>query len=106
LLDSLVEPDPREEAAVAALLACLAWADMELDEAREAERLVVEAVTRLRADNYRLGLADALRVQGLVAVKQRRWLEAARSGGGPRPRAAYRLPYGGGSPPAYLRLPA
>jgi hypothetical protein len=58
---------------------CLAWAKQELEEAGEAEHLVAQAVTRLRADNYQLALADALRVQGLVAIKQQRWLEAARS---------------------------
>jgi tetratricopeptide (TPR) repeat protein len=62
-----------------AVLALLAWAHLELGELAEAERVVAEALARMRADNNRLDLVDALRVQAMVVSRQERWAEADQS---------------------------
>jgi tetratricopeptide (TPR) repeat protein len=54
----------------------LAWAKAELGELAEAGALIAQALTAIRADNRRLVLVGALRVQALVALKQERWTEA------------------------------
>jgi tetratricopeptide (TPR) repeat protein len=59
-----------------AVLALLAWAHLELGELAEAEQVGAEAIARMRADNDRLDLVDALRVQAMVATRQERWPEA------------------------------
>src|SRR5205085_4327416 len=62
-----------EETGVTALLPLLAWAHLELGELAETERVVTQAIRRMRADNNRLDLVDALRVQAMVAIRQERW---------------------------------
>ena len=78
-LSPLLDRPGLQETDVTALLVCLAWAKLELDEVCEAEHLVAHAATRLRADNFQLTLADALRVQGLAAIRERHWQQAAQA---------------------------
>jgi tetratricopeptide (TPR) repeat protein len=61
------------------VLVLLARAHLELGELAEAEQVVAEAIARMRADNNRLDLVDALRVQAMVASRQERWAEAEHS---------------------------
>jgi tetratricopeptide (TPR) repeat protein len=72
-LTPLLDRPGLQEVSVNPLLVCLAWATVELDEPQEAAQLVTQAVKRLRTDNFRLTLADALRVQALVALRQGQW---------------------------------
>src|SRR5207248_7959604 len=57
----------------------LAWAHLDLGELAEAEQVVAQAIMRMRADNDRLDLVNALRVQAMIALQQARWTEAERS---------------------------
>jgi len=59
-----------QEVGVNDLLVCLAWATVELDKPQEAVQLAAQAVGRIRADNLRRALADALRVEGQAADRQ------------------------------------
>jgi tetratricopeptide (TPR) repeat protein len=59
-----------EERGVTPLLVLLAWAHLELGEYEAAQGVIADAVRRLRADDDRLALVDALRVQALVALRQ------------------------------------
>jgi Flp pilus assembly protein TadD len=45
----------------------------------QAADLAAQAITQARARHNRLSLVDALRVQGLVLIRQERWEEAERS---------------------------
>jgi tetratricopeptide (TPR) repeat protein/transcriptional regulator with XRE-family HTH domain len=55
-----------EERGITPLLVLLAWAHLELDEIEAAQGVIATAARRLRADDDRLGLVDALRVQAMV----------------------------------------
>src|SRR5207249_5420857 len=68
-----------EETDVTALQPTLAWAYLEGGEVTRAAAVVGQALRRLRAENDRVGLVDALRVQALVGIGQERWDEAAGS---------------------------
>jgi tetratricopeptide (TPR) repeat protein len=57
----------------------LAWAHMEMGEVAAAGEVVRQAVRRARAVTYRRGLVEALRVQAMVATRQRRWEDAESS---------------------------
>lgn len=70
-------PGQREAEATPVMIS-LAWAHLDLGNLSEAERLIAEAVARLRICPVATWLAQALQVQGLVAIRQRRW-EAART---------------------------
>jgi tetratricopeptide (TPR) repeat protein len=64
---------------VTELLPVLAWAHLahlELGEAEQAADVASRAVGRARAQGDRLSLVEALRVQGLVALRQERWDDA------------------------------
>jgi tetratricopeptide (TPR) repeat protein len=50
------------------VLPVLAWAYLELGDTEQAAQVIARALTR--ASGYRLTLAGALRVQGLVALRQ------------------------------------
>jgi tetratricopeptide (TPR) repeat protein len=78
LIPLLDRPGVAEHSATR-LLAVLAWAHLELGELAEAERVVSQAIMRMRADNDRLDLVNALRVQAMIALRQVRWAEAERS---------------------------
>jgi tetratricopeptide (TPR) repeat protein len=62
-----------EERDVTLLLPLLAWAYLELGDPVKAEALVAQAISRARAGHFRLMLVGALRVQALIAGRQRRW---------------------------------
>jgi tetratricopeptide (TPR) repeat protein len=68
-----------EEFFVTRFLPTLAWAHLELGEIGEAEHVVAQALRRMRADNLRLDLPDALRVQAMVLIRQGRWAEAVQA---------------------------
>jgi tetratricopeptide (TPR) repeat protein len=65
-----------EESQVSRLLPELAWAHLEIGEIGEAEAVAAQAIRRMRADDDRLDLVDALRVQAMVAIRQGHWEEA------------------------------
>jgi tetratricopeptide (TPR) repeat protein len=68
-----------EEWDVTALLPILAWAHLDLGDSALAEDTLTQAFRRARAGNHRLALAEALRVQALLALRQERWVEAERA---------------------------
>ena len=68
-----------EEWDVTALLPTLAWAHLDLGDPVQAEDTLALAFRRARAGNHRLALAEALRVQALLALRQERWVEAERA---------------------------
>jgi tetratricopeptide (TPR) repeat protein len=68
-----------EERGVTPLRVLLAWAHLELGENEAAQTVVADALRRLRADDDRLGLVDAVRVQAQVQLGSGRWMEAAAS---------------------------
>jgi tetratricopeptide (TPR) repeat protein len=78
LIPLLDRPGMAERSATR-LLPVLAWAHLDLGELAEAEQVVTEALRRMRADNNRLDLVHALRVQAMIAIRQERWEEAERS---------------------------
>jgi tetratricopeptide (TPR) repeat protein/DNA-binding XRE family transcriptional regulator len=78
LLPLLDRPDLEEEQVTTFVLPRLALATLELGEVAEASDLAEAAVRRARALGSPLMLADALRAQALVAIRQRRWAAAQR----------------------------
>jgi tetratricopeptide (TPR) repeat protein len=76
----LLDRDGVEEHLVTtSVLPVLAWAYLELGDMDRGAQLVADAIRRARAQNYRLGLAEALRVQAMLALRQGRWEEAERA---------------------------
>jgi tetratricopeptide (TPR) repeat protein len=76
----LLDRDGVEEHLVTtSVLPVLAWAYLELGDTDHGAQLVADAIRRARAHHYRLGLAEALRVQALLALRQGRWAEAERA---------------------------
>ena len=61
------------------LLPLLAWVHLELGEVAQAADVVARAIARARRQTQHVSLVNALRVQALVAIRQERWDEAARS---------------------------
>ncbi len=61
------------------LVAKLAWAHLELGDLDQATELVEQAIRHARAKDDRLNLVEALRVEALVAQRQKQWGEAARA---------------------------
>jgi tetratricopeptide (TPR) repeat protein len=61
---------------VAHLLVLLAWSHVQLDDAAQAEELTALSIRRAIAEENRLALVDALRVQALRALRQRRLQDA------------------------------
>jgi tetratricopeptide (TPR) repeat protein len=68
-----------EERRVTPLLVLLAWAHLELGENEAAQEVIATATRRLHADDDRLGLVDALRVQAMVLARCGRGVEAVAS---------------------------
>jgi tetratricopeptide (TPR) repeat protein len=66
-----------EEADVTFFLPVLAWAHLEADDVAQAADAVAQALARMRPENMRAFLVDALRVQAMVAIQQEQWEEAA-----------------------------
>jgi tetratricopeptide (TPR) repeat protein/transcriptional regulator with XRE-family HTH domain len=75
-LAPLLDRPGLEEWQVTELLPVLAWAHLELGEVEQAADVASRAVRRACAQGNRLSLVEALRVQGLVALRQERWDEA------------------------------
>lgn len=71
--------DPMQERTRLELSVLRAWAAVELGLGADAEAWVAEAVEGARAGHMHLILPDALRVQALWAMRQRRWEEAERA---------------------------
>jgi tetratricopeptide (TPR) repeat protein len=61
---------------LARLLSLLAWACLDLGEPERAASLAGQAVAQATAQRARPSLADALRIQALVAMRTERWQEA------------------------------
>jgi ATP/maltotriose-dependent transcriptional regulator MalT len=68
-----------EEYLVTMFLPVLAWAHLELGQVDVAAATVAQALKRARREGMRLVLADALRVQALIDLRQGQWEQAARS---------------------------
>jgi tetratricopeptide (TPR) repeat protein len=68
-----------EEPYVTDLLSVLAWAHLEVGNVVQAADGVAQAIGRMRTENERRGLVDALRVQAMVATRQERWADAERA---------------------------
>jgi tetratricopeptide (TPR) repeat protein len=77
-LAPLLDRSGLEECQVTELLPVLAWAHLELGEVEQATDVAARAGSRARAQGHRLSLVEALRVQGLVALRQERWDDAVR----------------------------
>jgi predicted ATPase/transcriptional regulator with XRE-family HTH domain len=75
-LEPLLDRSGVEESQVTTLLPLVAWATLELDGPEAARTRACQAVDRARRAAHKLGLVDGLRVQALVALRQRRWQEA------------------------------
>jgi tetratricopeptide (TPR) repeat protein/transcriptional regulator with XRE-family HTH domain len=76
-LTPLLDRHPgQEEAEATALLLLVAWAYLEMDRHDRAAEVVAKSLARAFASGQRLVLPDALRVQALLALRQRRWYEA------------------------------
>jgi tetratricopeptide (TPR) repeat protein len=58
------------------VLPALAWTCLEQGNTNQGAKLVADAIRRARAQNYRLGLVEALRVQAMLALRQGHWDEA------------------------------
>jgi tetratricopeptide (TPR) repeat protein len=71
-------PGLREVEAIPVMVS-LAWAHLDLGNLPEAAHLIAEAIGRLRICPVAVWLVQALRVQGLVAIRQRGWEEARTS---------------------------
>ncbi|MBV9280060.1 MAG: tetratricopeptide repeat protein [Chloroflexi bacterium] len=84
-LEPLLDRPGLEEHDVTSLLPTLAWAHLARGAGQEdlqrAEGLAAEAVRRATAQQNRLALAEALRVQGMVLARQGQWEKAERSFG-------------------------
>jgi tetratricopeptide (TPR) repeat protein len=78
LLPLLDRPGLEEEHVTSFVLPLLARATLELGEVAEASDLAEAAVRRAHALGSPVMLADALRAQALVAIRQRRWAVAQR----------------------------
>lgn len=61
------------------ILPYVAWAHLELGEARAAARFAEQGVARATREQNRLTLVDALRLQGLVASRLGDWHGATRA---------------------------
>jgi tetratricopeptide (TPR) repeat protein len=61
---------------VVQVLSLLAWARLDAGDVAQASELVAQACTRAQAECNLLALVDALRIQAMVATRQRRWMEA------------------------------
>jgi tetratricopeptide (TPR) repeat protein len=75
-LEPLLDRPGLEEFDVTEFLPELAWAYLELGDQDRAEQTVAQALRRARAEQLRLILVDALRVQAMIALRQERWGEA------------------------------
>jgi tetratricopeptide (TPR) repeat protein len=74
-LAPLLDTADRDEVDVSLLWPPYAWAHLDLGDVVTAAAIVGRAITQARAQNDRLTLVAALRVQALVALRRERWAE-------------------------------
>jgi adenylate cyclase len=74
-----LEPLLQEDMQRGTILPPLGWSYLEVGDIAQAEQVVQEAVAEATAQQTRLFLVEALRVQGMVCARQRRWEEAERA---------------------------
>jgi tetratricopeptide (TPR) repeat protein len=79
LFPLLDRPGLEERSVTTHVLPMLAWAYLELGDTGQAERTIAEAIRRARAREYWRSLAETLRVQALMALRQGRWDVAGRA---------------------------
>jgi len=72
----LLQGQAEEELGVTQLLPVLAWAYLALDAPERADALLRQAMSRAQAQQVRPVLAEALRIRGLLSLRQARWPEA------------------------------
>jgi tetratricopeptide (TPR) repeat protein/transcriptional regulator with XRE-family HTH domain len=72
----LDQPGLEELVVTTDVLPRLAWAHLELGDTDPAANVAAQAVRRARAANTQLGLADALRIQAMVRIRQEHCAEA------------------------------
>jgi tetratricopeptide (TPR) repeat protein len=75
-LAPLLDRPEEQEAKVAPLLPLLAWAHLELGDEEQAARELAEASARATPQDMRPVLADAARVQALLAMRRHDWAAA------------------------------
>ncbi len=75
-LDPFLDGAGQQESDVTKLLPLLAWAHMELGDEAQAEALVGQSLTRARAEPNLFALANAQRVQCMLATRRGRWQDA------------------------------
>ncbi|HKC75238.1 MAG TPA: hypothetical protein VKF37_13730, partial [Chloroflexota bacterium] len=78
-LGPLLDREGLEECDVTALLPVLAWAQLEQGQVEQAASVVEQALARARAEDMQLVLVEALLVQAMIAIRQKRWAQAQRS---------------------------
>ncbi len=72
-LEPLLDRAGEEEHAVTQLLPMLGWAALDLDEIEQASHIIQQAIARAQTRQMRPALADALRIQALVGIRQHAW---------------------------------
>jgi tetratricopeptide (TPR) repeat protein/transcriptional regulator with XRE-family HTH domain len=75
-LASLLDGPGQQEPDVTRILPLVALAHLNMGNETQAQSLVIQCVTRATDQHIRIALVDALRIQALVAMRQRRWQEA------------------------------
>jgi tetratricopeptide (TPR) repeat protein len=78
-LAPLLDRDGLEDCDVTVLLPVLAWAHLEYGQVAQATDVVGQALRRTRPEEMRLVLVEALRVEGMIAIRQKRWAAAGHS---------------------------
>jgi hypothetical protein len=74
---SLLDHPDQQDSYLIWALPLLAWAEGDLGELEHAEALAQQVVALARRQEQRLALVDGLRVSAVVAIRTRRWPEAA-----------------------------
>jgi tetratricopeptide (TPR) repeat protein len=72
----LLDRPGQEEFDVTAFLPVLAWAYLELGDLKQADSTVQAAIRRARAEQLRVVLVDALRIEALLRIRQGRRVDA------------------------------
>jgi predicted ATPase/DNA-binding XRE family transcriptional regulator len=75
----LLDQAEQEELGVTELLPILAWATLDSGDSDEAVRLLSDCFRRAREQEYRRVVPDALRIQGRVEMRCKRWARAERA---------------------------
>jgi tetratricopeptide (TPR) repeat protein len=78
-LELLLDRSVLREESIAELLPILAWARLESGDLVNAAQAAKDAVREAAAEEHRLTLVEALRIQGMVLTRRGRWEEAEAS---------------------------